>query len=178
MPSVLSTVVILLIEWGAGCGRVHDPSSALREAPSPYWAYLAGYLAVAACLARFGAEIVHGFVSGKAPEISWTFMTAFVVAMLLAGTLLPMALPHRWGRLFRGTSPTACSGVAGRPPGFAMTPVLGSCRCCGKQRSYTLYGAGLLVAPASYVGPTRPRVRGAPSAASPVGTVQDIGEGR
>ncbi|MDH2426404.1 hypothetical protein [Sphaerisporangium sp. TRM90804] len=162
------------------CGRVHGRSPDLRDGPSPSWAYLAGYLAVAACVARFIAEIVHGFVSSKAPEIPWTFMITFLVMMLLAGTLLPLALVHRWGRIW----PRWVLPLAGRKvprwlvagPGFFVGAGLTTYFGIGGMTAwatgdnvdgatwflavvlpaYTLWGLGLLVAATSYFTLTRP----------------------
>ncbi|MCO1597056.1 hypothetical protein M8C17_18025 [Micromonospora sp. RHAY321] len=37
------------------CGRVHGRSAERRDDPSPSWAYVAGYLAVVACVARLSS---------------------------------------------------------------------------------------------------------------------------
>ncbi|MFG1841588.1 hypothetical protein ACGFH8_24565 [Micromonospora sp. NPDC049175] len=162
------------------CGRVHGRRPEGRDAPAPSWAFFAGYLTVAACLARFVAEMVHGFVSSKAPEIPWAFMITFIVLLLLAGTLLPLALVHHWGRIWPGwVLPLAGRQVprwlvAG--PGFFLGAGLTTYFGIGGMTAwatgnnvdgagwflavvlpaYTLWGLGLLVATSSYVSQTKP----------------------
>ncbi|MEV7988749.1 hypothetical protein [Micromonospora sp. NPDC085948] len=162
------------------CGRVHGRRPEGRDAPTPSWAWFAGYLTVAACLARFTAERVHGFLSSKAPEIPWTFMITFVVLMLLAGTLLPLALVHRWGRiwpgwvlplagrkvprwlvagpgLFVGAGLTTYFGIAGMTAWATGDNVDGPAWFLAVVLpAYTLWGLGLLVAAGSYLSLTKP----------------------
>ena len=102
-----------------------------------------------------------------------------MVLMSLAGTLLPLALAHRWGRvrpawtgplrgravprwlvlgagLFVGASLTAYFGIAGMSAwirGDIDGPFLPLLLEMG---GYTLRGVGLLVAAASYFALTRP----------------------
>jgi hypothetical protein len=102
-----------------------------------------------------------------------------MVLMSLAGTLLPLALVHSWGRLwpawvvplrgravprwlvlgpglFVGASLTAYFGVAGMIAwisGDIDGPFLPLLLVMG---GYTLWGIGLLVASVSYVALTRP----------------------
>ncbi|MET8040857.1 hypothetical protein ABZU25_08330 [Micromonospora sp. NPDC005215] len=163
-----------------GCGRVHGRSPEGRDAPAPSWALFAGYLAVAACLARFVAEIAHGFVSSKAPEIPWSFMITFIVLMLLAGTLLPLALVHHWGRiwpgwvlplagrkvprwlvagpgLFVGAGLTTYFGIGGMTAWATGNNVDGAAWFLAiVLPAYTLWGLGLMVAASSYVSQTKP----------------------
>ncbi|SDT19859.1 hypothetical protein [Actinoplanes derwentensis] len=164
------------------CGRVHGRSPESREARAPGWAFAGAYLAVAGFVARMSvwlADTLAGRWPSAASDISWTALTVFMVLMTLAGTLLPLALAHRWGRLwpawvwpvrgravprwlvlgtglFVGTSLTAYFGIAGMTAwirgsfGGAFLPLL------LEMGGYTLWGAGLLVASASYYAMTRP----------------------
>ncbi|GAA3230129.1 hypothetical protein [Actinocorallia longicatena] len=75
--------------WGGG------PASALDRTPA--WAYAAAHGAVVGCLVRILAQAVVGF--GSSP-LDMASALAFEAAFLLAGTLLPLALVHRWGRIW------------------------------------------------------------------------------
>lgn len=77
-----------------------EPGHAARVAPG--WAVIAAYVAVAGCLVRFGAQAAIGFGADSVPigEDSRVAWVAFAGCMLLAGTLLPLALVYRWGRVF------------------------------------------------------------------------------
>ena len=166
------------------CGRVHGRSPESREEKSPGWAYAGAYLAIAGFLARMGVwldEAIAGnwpSAASRANGISWTTMVVFLALMSLAGTLLPLALAHRWGRLwpawlgplrgravprwlvlgvglFMGAGLTAYFGVAGMTAwmrgdfGGPFLPLL------LEMGGYTLWGVGLLVASASYFTLTR-----------------------
>jgi hypothetical protein len=169
----------------ASCGRVHGRSPESRDDKSPGWAYAGAYLAVAGYLARMTVwldEAIAGSwpsAASKANGISMTTMAMFLGLMSLAGTLLPLALAHRWGRvwptwlgplggravprwlvlgvgLFMGASLTAYFGVAGMSAwirGDIDGPFLPILLELG---GYTLWGIGLLVASASYLALTRP----------------------
>ncbi|GAA2103968.1 hypothetical protein GCM10009759_39840 [Kitasatospora saccharophila] len=82
------------------CGRtgerlVHDPSARL-----PRWARWAAYGAVASCWLRIGAQYGLGFGGpGRAGAAGALSLAAFEAGFLLAGTVLPLALVHRWGRV-------------------------------------------------------------------------------
>ncbi|MEU5783005.1 hypothetical protein [Micromonospora lupini] len=167
------------------CGRVHGRSPESRVDPAPGWAFAGAYLAVGGFAARLSMWL-HETIAGRWPSpasrangISWTAMVVFILLMTLAGTLLPLALAHRWGRLwpawlgplrgravprwlvlgtglFIGASLTAYFGIAG---GIAwirgdlrgpLVPLL------LEVGGYTLWGVGLLVAAASYLALTRP----------------------
>ncbi|MET7862938.1 hypothetical protein [Micromonospora taraxaci] len=160
------------------CGRTECGSPESRE--TPWWAVLAGYAAVVACLTRFAAEVLHGFLSSKAPEVPWAFLVTFVVLMFLAGTLLPLALVHRWGRIWPGwVRPLAGRGVPrwlvlgpGYFVGAGLTGYFGvggmTAWATGDNvdgaawflavvlPAYTVWGVGLLVAASSYVSLTKP----------------------
>ncbi|MEH1164171.1 hypothetical protein V6V47_02150 [Micromonospora sp. CPCC 205539] len=166
------------------CGRVHGRSPERREEGSPGWAYAGAYLAVGGFLARMSVwldDTVAGewpSAASRADGFSWTAMVVFLALMSLAGTMLPLALAHRWGRLwpawlgpmrgrpvprwlvlgvglFIGASLTAYFGIAGMTAwvrgdfGGPFLPLL------LEMGGYTLWGVGLLVASASYFTLTR-----------------------
>ncbi|MFF4195322.1 hypothetical protein [Nonomuraea sp. NPDC001831] len=87
----------------AACGR----RSSRVLARTPGWAFAAAYVSVAGCLARIAAQAAVGFdvVPYRAGAV------AFEIEFLLAGTLLPLALVHRFGRVWPGWVPW----LAGRP---------------------------------------------------------------
>jgi len=75
------------------CGRTGDR---VRPAQPPWWAWLAAYAAVAGSLARLGAQVAVGFgFLRHTPGMFFVFEAGFV----LAGTVLPLALVHSWGRV-------------------------------------------------------------------------------
>lgn len=97
------------------CGRVHGRSPESRAERAPGWAFAGAYLAVAGFVARMSVWLADT-IAGRWPSeatldggVSWTAMVTFIVLMSLAGTLLPLALAHRWAG-------------SGRP---------GWCRCAG-----------------------------------------------
>ncbi|MEV4621106.1 hypothetical protein AB0J74_20650 [Asanoa sp. NPDC049573] len=182
------------------CGRTHGRSPEHRGERSPGWAYAGAYLAVGGYLARMTVwldQVVAGTwpsAATRANGISVTAMVIFLGLMSLAGTLLPLTLAHRWGRvwpawlgplagrpvprwlvlgagLFMGASLTAYFGIAGMSAWIhgdidgQFWPLL------LELGGYTLWGIGLLVASASYFRLTRPpcpRYPAGPSAAAAV----------
>ncbi|MEV4221389.1 hypothetical protein [Nonomuraea sp. NPDC049725] len=156
------------------CGRSHGSSPESRTDPSPRWAYVAAYAAVAGAVARIAGQLAD-----------WPWATGdpagpiFLTLYALAGTLLPMALVHRWGRIWPGWVP----GVAGRevPRWVVLVPAFlvggglaGYFGIAGFSvmltegtgqplwwtltviPGYTVWGIGLLVAAASYTIMTKP----------------------
>ncbi|MFY1689414.1 hypothetical protein [Plantactinospora sp. WMMB782] len=187
----LLCLVVAAGEWRSAaqfcqwCGRVHGRSPESRAAQAPGWAFAGAYLAVAGFAARLSVWLVDT-IAGRWPSeasrangLSWSAMVVFMVLMGLAGTLLPLALAHRWGRLwpawtgplrgravprwlvlgtglFIGSSLTAYFGIAGTTAwirGDLAGPPL---RLLLEMGGYTLWGVGLLVAAASYFALTRP----------------------
>lgn len=69
-----------------------------RPTQTPGWVVVVGYTAVAACLTRLGAQLFVGLE--KTPFAASPASVLFEVAFLLAGTLLPLALVHTWGRIW------------------------------------------------------------------------------
>jgi len=167
------------------CGRVHGRSPESRHEPSPGWAYAGAYLAVAGYLARMvvwlGQALAGEWPSAasRANGISVTAMGSFLALMSLAGTLLPLALAHRWGRVwpawlgplrgravprwlvlgvavFMGASLTAYFGVVGMSAWIRGDLDGPFPHLLLELGGYTLWGVGLLVASASYFALTRP----------------------
>ena len=76
------------------CGRAEGRA---RPAQPPRWAWWAAYAAVAGCVVRLLAQVAVGFGSMLAE--SGGSALGFEAGFVLAGTLLPLALVHRWGRV-------------------------------------------------------------------------------
>jgi hypothetical protein len=77
------------------CGRT---GTGVRPAQPARWAWWAAYAAVAGCLLRLLAQLAVGF--GSALLHGGGSVLAFEAGFLLAGTVLPLALVHVWGRVF------------------------------------------------------------------------------
>jgi hypothetical protein len=80
------------------CGRSRTSGRATRP---PRWAWYAAYAAVAGCLLRLLAQLTVGLdmLSGDGS------LLLFEAGFLLAGTVLPLAMVHRWGRAVPGWVP-------------------------------------------------------------------------
>ncbi|GLZ81326.1 hypothetical protein Afil01_61330 [Actinorhabdospora filicis] len=86
------------------CGRVHD----VRHTETPWWAVTGAWIAVLGCAVRIVAQLSVGFDDkGFFPTVS---LFVFEGGFLLAGTLLPLALAYRFGRVW----PRWVLGLAGR----------------------------------------------------------------
>ena len=75
------------------CGRT---GTRVRPTRTPWWAWAAAYVAVAGCLVRLGAQVAAGFETfmvNTSPSL-----LIFEAGFVLAGTVLPLALVHSWGR--------------------------------------------------------------------------------
>jgi hypothetical protein len=100
------------------CGRMGTPA---RPAQPPRWAWWGAYAAVAGCLIRLLAQIAVGFGSSLLQGGGSVLM--FEAGFVLAGTLLPLALVHPWGRVLPRWVPL----VAGRrvPRWLLLGPAFG-----------------------------------------------------
>jgi hypothetical protein len=84
------------------CGR----TGATTEPRTPAWAYVAAYATVLAFLIRIGAQYAVGFGDQSAPirgdgDLAATLSEwGFLIGTALAGILLPLALVHRFGRIW------------------------------------------------------------------------------
>jgi hypothetical protein len=109
-----STVLTRRVQRGAcpACGHraradtgrsTHIRTSA---AHAPSWAVAAAYVAVVACLIRIGAQVVVGFdvdamsSSPRSDVAARVGPMMFLTCIIASGTALPLALVHRWGRIF------------------------------------------------------------------------------
>jgi hypothetical protein len=154
------------------CGRVHGRSPEHRTDETPRWAYLGGYLAVTGLAGRMIPVAYDEITEGGAFEgPGGVGFKLFIVLMLLAGTVLPLALAHRWGRIW----PAWVLPLAGRNVprwlvlglclyfGLAGMSALATGQTLGDLGAvlaiggYTLWGVGLLVASASYYRLTKPK---------------------
>lgn len=106
------------------CGRMGERT---RLAQMPRWAWWAAYAAVAGCLVRLGAQAAVGF----GPLLRHAGGTRLVVeglvfeaAFLSVGTVLPLALVQRWGRVVPRWIPLLAGQRVPRwlplGPGFAI----------------------------------------------------------
>ncbi|SCE68961.1 hypothetical protein [Micromonospora mirobrigensis] len=98
------------------CGRTGPARSDRSRVPG--WARAGAWAAVGGCLLRLAAQVAVGF--DGVPLAQGASMLAFEVGFLLAGVLLPLALVHRWGRIWPGWVPL----LAGRriPPALLLVP--------------------------------------------------------
>lgn len=116
--------------WRSGCLFCGRTKVRVRFARTPQWAWWGAYIAVAGCLARVGAQVAIGF--GRIQKLGGARM-AFQAAVLetgflLAGTVLPLALVHSWGRIVPRWIPL----LAGRPvprwlplgPALVLSPLM------------------------------------------------------
>jgi hypothetical protein len=93
----------------------HPGADELRSmVPAPRWAITAGYLTVLGCLTRLAAQAAVGFdpegaALSPGPRSSAEVLgpVLFMVCIVAAGTILPLALVHRWGRIFPRWVPVA-----------------------------------------------------------------------
>ncbi|WP_232662450.1 hypothetical protein [Pseudonocardia sp. TRM90224] len=158
------------------CGRVHGRSPDRRSEPAPWWAYLAGYLAVAGLVTRLTpAFLLDGGITQGPGGAGFTL---FVCLLITAGTVLPLALVHRWGRIW----PSWVVPLAGRdvPRWLVLGPGVfmgaGLCAYFGgggviamltgatstgaviavEIGGYVAWGVALLVASLSYHRATKP----------------------
>lgn len=155
------------------CGRAPTSWPSVTD----WWGYVAGYLAVAGMVARAIVEVPHALAVGlEGPGgIGFKF---FIVGMIIAGSLLPLALVHGWGRIWpgwvlplagrkvprllvlipgvvMGAGLTVYFGIGGfgamitDPTGLDLAGIV-------MIGGYTLWGLGLLAASYSYARATRP----------------------
>ncbi|WP_218009341.1 hypothetical protein [Herbidospora cretacea] len=162
------------------CARVHGRSPERRTDPTPRWAYVAAYAAIAGCAARVTVLVVDSVTAHKPIPIGSPF-GIFIALMIVAGTLLPSALVHRFGRIWPrwvvplagrdvprwlvlgpaflvGAGLTGYFGVAGMTAwilgrgNLSQAPVW---KVSMEMFGYTVWGLGLLAAALSYHALTR-----------------------
>lgn len=162
------------------CGRSHGRSPERRTDPAPWWAFAGAYVVVAGCLARMGAEGLAGLMGEASVDSAGWGWWVFVGLLVLTGTLLPLALVYRWGRiwprwvpplagrhvprwlvlgpaLFVGAGLAGYFGVAGMIAWATGDNVDGPLWYLALVfPGYTAWGLGLLVSSVSYFSLTRP----------------------
>ncbi|WP_214324009.1 hypothetical protein [Nonomuraea sediminis] len=158
-----------------GCARC---SRIPRLAATPRWAYVAAYAAVAGFALRIFAQVA---LFGPVPFAEGPQTLVFEAGFGLAGVLLPLALVHRWGRIW----PRWVLPLAGRRvprwlvvgPGFAVAAALLAYFGAGLVQltqetiagtlqlpafmwtaipAYVLWGIGLAIASTAYYRATKP----------------------
>lgn len=160
------------------CGRIHGRSPETRAAHTSRWGYVGAYLAVTGLVIRLIPAIPAWVTDGLGDVPGGKGFLLFIGLLVLAGTVLPLALVHRWGRIW----PAWVLPLAGRPvprwivlaPGLMISVGLlayfgvggGTAMILGKTSghplealeigAYVLWGCGLAVAAASYARLTRP----------------------
>jgi hypothetical protein len=106
--------------WRGACLACGSTADTVRPVHPPRWARVAAWAAVAGWLVRVVAQVGVGF--GELAGAVGTLLL-FEAGFMLAGTVLPLALVHRWGRVFPRWTPW----LAGRrvPRWLVLAPALG-----------------------------------------------------
>jgi hypothetical protein len=107
--------------WRGACLACGSTGNTVRLARPPWWAWLGAWVAVAGWLIRLLAQVALGFGSNLL-QLSAS-LVLFEAGFMLAGTVLPLALVYRWGRVFPGWVPLL-SG-RGVPRWLVLGPALG-----------------------------------------------------
>lgn len=88
------------------CRRLWAMTGAIDHMPR--WAYAAAYVSVAGCVLRIGAQAAVGF--DRSPLSAGASALLFDLGFVLAGSLLPLAQVHQFGRIW----PQWVPGLRGR----------------------------------------------------------------
>lgn len=106
--------------WRGACLACGSTADTIRPMRPPRWAWVAAWAAVAGWLVRVLAQVAVGF--GDLADAVGTLLL-FEAGFMLAGTVLPLALVYRWGRVFPRWLPL----LAGRrvPRWLVLGPALG-----------------------------------------------------
>jgi hypothetical protein len=99
--------------WRGACLACGRTGEAVRPARPPRWSWLAARAAVAGCLVRLLAQVAVGL--GGLLRAGGSVLL-FEAGFLLAGTVLPLALVHRWGRVSGLPCPGTWPGALGSGP--------------------------------------------------------------
>jgi hypothetical protein len=175
----------------ARCGRLPAAHpGAPRTDRAPWWAYAGAYGALAGAAVRLAAELVAGLPWSPTEPAGLVFLVCYAAA----GSLLPLALAHRWGRIW----PRWVLPLAGRdvPRWLVLVPAFmvgsgltayfglvgGTYIVLGDFDAalplwwvltvipgYTVWGIGLLVAAVFYLGATKLRCSATSRAEAPSG---------
>ncbi|MDA2803475.1 hypothetical protein [Nocardiopsis suaedae] len=126
------------------CGRA--PGAAPAPERAPRWAFAAAYTVIAAVAVRTLAEVLAGgqenplFPDGVDGPAAAFAAGAFIAVFALAGVVLPLALVHRWGRVW----PRWVLPLAGRRVPRPLVLVPGAFASAGMV-CYFLMGLGALI---------------------------------
>lgn len=105
------------------CGRTPRTLPALDTTPP--WAYAAAYLTIAACTTRLIAQAATTGVNSPLttdPATAATAMAGLALLLAAAGVLLPLALVHRFGRIWPAWIPLLAHRPI--PRNLLLTPAL------------------------------------------------------
>jgi hypothetical protein len=97
-----SAAVAYQRRWRSDCLFCGQTGVRARMERPPRWAWWAAYAAMAGWAIRLGAQAAVGF--GSLLRVRGAFW-ALEVCFVLAGTVLPLALVHSWGRVFPRWAP-------------------------------------------------------------------------
>ncbi|THV40871.1 hypothetical protein [Glycomyces buryatensis] len=178
--TVLGTIAAQRRARGAcsRCGRLPAAHpGTLRTGPAPWWAYAGAYGALTGAVVRLAAELITGLPWPPTEPSGLVFLVLYTAA----GSLLPLALVHRWGRIWpRWVLPFAGRDV---PRWIVLVPAFlvggglsayfglvgGTYTILGDFSAefplwwtlmvipgYTVWGLGLLVAAVFFLGITKP----------------------
>jgi hypothetical protein len=106
--------------WRSACLACGRSGRSRRADRPPRWAWYAAYAAVTGCLARLLAQLAAGFGSSMLPAEG--SVVVFEAGFLVAGTVLPLAMVHMWGRVVPGWVPLL--GGRGVPRWLPLGPAL------------------------------------------------------
>lgn len=100
---VAAAAVAYRRRWRSDCMFCGRAGVRVRWTQPPWWAWCGAYLAVAGCLTRLAAQLAVGF---EGLMLQWSgALVIFEAGFILAGTALPLALVHAWGRIVPGWVP-------------------------------------------------------------------------
>lgn len=105
---VVAAALIAAHTWRFWTSADRPDRDQSRPQRTPAWVVVVGYLTVLACLVRLAAQLVVGFDVN--PFGIGATMVVFEAGFLLAAVVLPLALVHRWGRIW----PAWVPGLRGR----------------------------------------------------------------
>jgi hypothetical protein len=98
-----ATAIAYRRRWRSDCMFCGRRGVAVRLARAPWWAWLGAGIALVGCVVRLAAQIAVGFDSSLLK--AGGAVVVFEAAFLLAGTVLPLALVHSWGRVLPRWAP-------------------------------------------------------------------------
>jgi hypothetical protein len=115
-----TNVVTYQRHWHGACLACGNTPDTVRLTRPPRWAWVAAWAAVAGWLVRLLAQLAVGF--GSELLEGGGAVLLFELGFMLAGTVLPLALVYRWGRVFPGWLPVL--GGRGVPRWLVLAPAL------------------------------------------------------